>query len=128
MLLGCSKKPADHPVDAYLAFARSADRDPKAGFEALSKSTREVLQAKVKALSEASGGSINDDPAQIFFSRPGRPAAVGEVKLLEQKDNVARLQVSSDGKSQEVKMVREDARWRVDLSELVGASTEATAQ
>src|SRR6478609_9300797 len=92
---GCSKKAetADHPVDAYLAFTKTAERDPKAGYEALSKNTREVLAAKSKELSAASGGSIVDDPAAIFFGRPGKAKAVEDVKVVEEKGDVATLEV-----------------------------------
>lgn len=124
-LSGCHKAPADHPVDAYLAFTNVADRNPKAGYEALSKQTRELLAAKAKTLSEASGGSIKNDPAEIFFSRAGRAAPVGDVKLLEQNAGSARISVTADGKTQQVMMVREDSRWRVDLSEVVGAMEAA---
>lgn len=127
MLGGCKKAPADHPVDAYLAFTSSADRNPKAGYDALSKKTRELLAAQAKTLSEASGGSIKNEPAEIFFSRAGRAAPVGDVKLVEQTGDSARISVTAEGKSQFVKMVREDSRWRVDLSDVVGV-TEAAAQ
>ena len=125
---GCKKAPVDHPVDAYLSFARTAERDPKAGYEALSQKTREVLAARAKALSDASGGTILNEPAEIFFSKPGRAAPVGDVKLIEQNGDSAKISVTSEGKTQEVKMVKEDARWRVDLSDVVAASTEAAAQ
>lgn len=127
ILVGCNKPPADHPVDAYLAFARVADKNPKAGYDALSKKTRELLDAKAKMLSDASGGSIQNEPAAIFFSRPGNAAPLGDVKLLEQTAEAARISVTADGKTREVKMVREDSRWRVDLSDAVSA-TEAAAQ
>lgn len=125
--VGCKKPPADHPVDAYLAFARVADKKPKAGYDALSKKTRELLEARAKMLADASGGSIANDPAEIFFSRPGKAPPVGDVKVLEQTAEAAKLSVTADGKTQEVKMVREDSRWRVDLSDAVGA-TEAAAK
>ncbi|MFL5319202.1 MAG: hypothetical protein ACJ790_06060 [Myxococcaceae bacterium] len=121
----CNKpQTADHPVDAYIAFTKLAERDPKAGYEALSKSTRDLLAAKSKELSAASGGSIVDDPAMIFFARPGKAKPVEDVKVVEEKGDVATLEVKSGGQVEQVRMVREDAKWRVDLADRVGAATK----
>lgn len=122
---GCTKQPPpDHPVDAYLAFARAAERDPKSGYEALSKKSREVLAEKTKQLSDAADGSILNEPAYVFFGRPGKAPAIADVKLVEEQGDVATLKVTAGGQVEDVKMVREDSRWRVDLTDKLVAETE----
>lgn len=120
---GCRKpETADHPVDAYLAFTRLAERDPKTAFDALSKQTREQLSARSKELSAASAGAIVDDPAWIFFSRPGRVPAIEDVKVVEESAELATLEVKSASQVDRIRMVREDNKWRVDLMDRLNAT------
>ena len=116
-LTGCDRSSFATPVEAYRSFHRHAQRgELSQAYEALSTPTREALAARAKALAEASGGSVKDDPVALFFSNVSRPADVAEVTLESEQGDVATLRVVSSGTRRTVRMVREPQGWRVDLS------------
>ena len=116
-LAGCDRSSFATPVEAYRSFHRHVQRGELAqAYEALSTPTREQLAARSKALAEASGGSVKDDPVALFFSNVSRPADVSEVTLESEQGDVATLRVVSSGTRRTVRMVREPQGWRVDLS------------
>lgn len=116
------------PDEAYSSFARLAQRDPRSAYEMLSKRTRELLSARAKELSGAADGSIVDDPIELFFSRPERPAPLGDVKVLKAEGDRAVLEVTAGGKAGQVEMVKEDSKWSVDLYEQAAAAAEGRAR
>lgn len=127
LMVGCEKAPpkavAVTPEAAYLGFAESLERrDSAAAYQALSKGTRGHLEARTRAIADASAGLIPDAPARVLFESgsPARSVSELTVKVLERTENEATLEVTSPGGTQKVKMVREapDERWAVDLAAL----------
>ena len=115
---GCNRPRFDTPTDAYRSFHRHAQKEELAqAYEALSTPTREALAARAKAVAEASGGSVKDDPVALFFSNVSRPADVAEVTLASEQGDAATLSVLSSGERRTVRMVRESTGWKVDLSQ-----------
>ena len=116
-LAGCNRSSFATPVEAYRSFHRHAQRGEQAqAYEALSTPTREALAVRSRSLAQASGGSVKDDPAALFFSNVSRPADVAEVTLESEQGDAALLRVVSSGASRKVRMVREPGGWRVDLT------------
>ncbi|MEW6430558.1 MAG: hypothetical protein AB1730_03525 [Myxococcota bacterium] len=122
-LSACEKPAAATPEAAYNAFAVALRRgDTKAAYAALSKSTRALVEARSKTLSEASQGMVKDEPALMLFQSGTRPGPLGEVKVVEQSADRAVLEVSGT----RVTMVKEDGgRWVVDLSDLYATKAGA---
>lgn len=112
---GCDRFAASDPVGAYQSFTRALERgEPKAAFKVLSKRTQQRLTEQAAAASKASGGAIKADVAELTFPMLGRPGNVTEVKLLRRENDRAVLQVTADGRPQELTMVLEDGAWRID--------------
>ena len=118
-LSACEKPAAATPEAAYQAFAIALRRgDTKTAYAALSKSTREAVEARAKEISEASKGVVKNEPALMLFQSGTRPGPLGEVKVVEQNGDRAVLEVSGA----RVKMIKEDGgRWVVDLADLYAA-------
>lgn len=118
-LAGCREQPPSTPEAAYRAFAsalRAGDR--AAAYAALSEPTREAIEARATQIAEASKGMVKNDPAVMLFQSGTRPEPLGEVKVLEQHDTTAVLEVGGA----RVTMVRDTAgRWRVDLHDAFAA-------
>ncbi|MEW5742214.1 MAG: hypothetical protein AB1938_25080 [Myxococcota bacterium] len=119
----CQSQPADSPKAAYQAFAVAIRRgDTKAAYASLSKSSRELIEARSKQLVTASQGLLKDEPALMLFQSGTRPAPLSEVKVVEESATSAVLEVSGS----RVKMIKEDGgKWVVDLTHLLAEKKQA---
>ncbi|WNG34511.1 hypothetical protein F0U60_13275 [Archangium minus] len=115
---GCNRPSYETPVKAYQTFHRAVQRgDEKTAYAVLSQPTQEALKARAQAAADASGGAVKADPVAFFFANVPPPADVTEVSLSSEEGDVAKVTVvSSNGKSQ-VRMVREPAGWKIDLTQ-----------
>ncbi len=114
----CARAPSDSPEAAYRAFAEALRRgDGRTAYAALSSATRERVEARTRAVSEASQGLVKNDPALVFFQSGTRPGPLGELTRVSADDAQAVLEVAGASGPQEVKLVRESGRWLVDLSD-----------
>ena len=114
-VFGCDPLKSSDPVGAYSAFLRVLERgETERAFKALSKRTRDRLEAQAKAASQASGGTIEAEPSQLAFPLAGRPGNVSDIQLLRREGDSAVLQVTINGQKQELTMVLEDGSWRID--------------
>jgi hypothetical protein len=120
--LACEKPAAATPEAAYQRFALALRRgDTKTAYDALSKATREAVEARAKEISDASKGVVKNEPALMLFQSGTRPGPPGEVKVVEQTGDRAVLEVSGT----RVKMLKEDGgRWVVDLADLFARKQE----
>jgi hypothetical protein len=116
---GCARPPPSSPQAAYEAFATALRRgDARTAYASLSRSTQDAMTARSRAISEASGGVVRDEPALAMFQSGTRPAPLGEVTLVEESAGRAVLEVSGV----RVRMIQDDGgRWAVDLSDLYAA-------
>ena len=105
---------------AYRAFAEAVRRgDSTAAWAALSQRTRRLMEAKSKAVSDASRGVVKDEPALMLFQSGTRPPPAGDVKIVESDGGTAVIEVSVDGQAHHLVMVRESDRWVVDLFDVL---------
>ena len=108
----------DNPVDAYLSFKRAASEGKtKVAYDALSEPTRKKLELKANEVTRASDGGVKPAPADLFFAHPTLAEPVTEVALLKQEGNVAMLKVMVGSEARQLRMVKENEAWKVDLSE-----------
>jgi hypothetical protein len=132
-LMGCQKASAETPDGAFRVWADTLRKgDAKAAFAALSDTSRAALSARSKALSEASKGSLKDEPAALLVS-PRRASPVVAVAVATNDGTRAELAVTTcrdalDERGacpagadvqERVTMVKEAQRWAVELPELV---------
>ena len=118
LLLGaCHAQAPDTPVAGYLAFLSAVHQgDEAAAYAMLSEGTRKKLDERARELSTASGGALQNNAADWVFS-PSQPTATpSEVREVHREGNTATLEVAEDGGVAAVRMVREGAGWKLDLS------------
>ncbi len=117
VLLACPPAPrADRPEEAYLAFTQALQRgNAKGAWELLSTPTRKAFQTQAKEISRASGGAVSADPMRLAFAVPGKAPVVTEVKAVQVEGDEATVAVTAGGRTQEQRMVKEGASWKVDL-------------
>jgi len=115
---GCQKAQFSTPKEAYTSFHQHVKRgEYKQAYAALSQGTRDALTARAKALKEATGGKVDEEPYQLLFMNSAPPPDVTDSTLLREEGDVATLRVLSSGEAREVRMVREASGWKVDLSD-----------
>ncbi len=120
LTLGCQKPQFDTPEQAYSSFALLLQRgDLQGAYDALSKGSKDLIEARARALSEASGGAVHDEPATLAFATGVKPLPLTEVKLVRQEGDQAVVAVTSGGQTREQSLVREQHRWCVDLSQIL---------
>ncbi len=108
------------PDDAFRAFTAAviAHRADDA-WSRLTKESQEAMTAaaaKVAALSPK--GSVPTDPKQLLFGEDvGLAQPVDEIKVEDEKGAAATLEVVTGPSHHEVHMVREDGRWKLDLTD-----------
>ena len=113
-------KGGESPDDAFRAFTAAvvAHRADDA-WGRLTKESQEAMTAaaaKVAALSPK--GSVPTDPKQLLFGEDvGLAQPVDEIKVENEKGAAATLEVVTGPAHHEVHMVREDGRWKLDLTE-----------
>ncbi len=113
----CNRPNWDSPVSAYQSFLRAlAKGEAELAYSALSSDTRALLAKRAEEISAASGGSVRNDPAAIFFVNAAKSPAVREVTLVSQTGDQAVVSVVAGGKASPVRMVKEAGGWRIELS------------
>ncbi len=121
-LAGCRSDRADAPDDAYRLFSAAIKRsDVNGAWDALSADTRAMLEAKSKAISEASKGAIKDEPKMLTFVSGVKVQPIGVVKVLKLEGAMAVLEVEDPAGKREQKMVKVGNRWYVDLTDSLKA-------
>jgi len=122
----CGKGRTSNPVEGYTSFSRAVQKgDYKAAYASLSAETQRLLEERTHQISQAAGGAIKDDPAALTISAPAHPEPLIEVKLVSEEGGRAILSASSAGASEQIQMVREQAGWKVDLSEIIRSRIKA---
>ena len=112
---GCNRPRFDTPTAAYESFARAIQKgDYEVAWSALSAGTQKTLSDRAREISAASGGSVKDDPAALFFAQGARAPLVSEIKLVREEGESAVLTVTAAGATREVRMVKERGGWRID--------------
>ena len=121
-LLACNRPKWDTPTDAYMSFARAIKKqDSRTAWSGLSTESKQALEARAKAISESTGGAVRPAPQPLFFGGGFEAPPVRSVKLLSQEGKEARLAVVSEGGAEkEVRMVREEEGWRLDVTDMLG--------
>jgi hypothetical protein len=116
----CDRREARAPEElGYRVFADAVRRgDSAAAWANLSQETQALMNAKAKAISEASKGVVKNEPALMMFQSGIRPPPLGDVKMIESDGGAAMLEGSATGEAQRIRMVREGGRWVVDLSDI----------
>ena len=116
----CDRREARAPEEAgYRVFADAVRRgDSAAAWANLSQETQALMNAKAKAISEASKGVVKNEPALMMFQSGIRPPPLGDVKMIESDGGAAVLEGSATGEPHRIRMVREGGRWVVDLSDI----------
>ena len=119
LLPACNKKNYATPVEAYLTFHEDARRSSPATFQALSTPTRQVLEARAKETAQASGGLLPENPAALLFMNAAVIPSVtrDQVQLVRADELQALLRVGGANGPREVRMIKEPAGWRVDLTD-----------
>ena len=114
-LFGCDPLQSSDPVGAYKGFLSVLERgETERAFKALSKRTRERLEAQAQAASQAAGGTLEAEPSLLAFPLAGRPGNVSDVQLLRREGERAVLQVTANGQKHELTLVFEEGAWRID--------------
>ena len=112
---GCNRPRFDTPLAAYQSFARAIQKgDYEVAWSALSSGTQKLLSDRAREISAASGGSVKDDPAALFFVEGARAPQLSEIKLVHEEGDSAVLAVTAAGATREVRMVKERGSWRID--------------
>ena len=122
LLVACDRPAPRTPEAGYRAFADAVRRgESKPAWAALSKGTQSRLEARSKAISEASKGLIRDEPALMLLQSGIRPAPSQEitVKTVTSDGGTATLEVAGNSGTQQITMIRDGDRWLVDLSDVV---------
>jgi hypothetical protein len=108
------------PDDTFRAFTLAViSHQTDAAWELISKDSQEAMtQATAAAVAKAPKGSIPTDPKSFLFGEDvelARP--VRDIRVLDQNDKVAHLEVTSDDGKHDITMVRENGGWKLDLTE-----------
>lgn len=122
----CRREPANSPEAAYRSFIEAIQKgNTRKAWNALSAATRQKVEARSKAISEASKGVVRDEPEQLLFQGT-RPGPLGEVTQLEAGESSALLRVASATGAREVKLVKDSGKWLIDLSDDIPTPTTPT--
>ena len=119
LMASCKPQPANSPEAAYRSFIDAVQKgNTRKAWNALSSATRKKVEARSKAISEASKGVVRDEPEQLLFQGT-RPGPLGEVTQLKADESSALLRVASATGAREVKLVKDSGSWFIDLSDSI---------
>jgi hypothetical protein len=119
LLAACERPRWDRPDEAYKAFSQALRKgEVQAAYGALSADTKKVIEARSKAVSEASGGSVKDEPMLMVFASGYKPLPQGDLKVLKEEGQSAVVEIAFDGGATQTQlMTKEGDRWTVNLTE-----------
>jgi hypothetical protein len=122
VLAGCNQPRWDTPEDAYLSFVTAMQKgDSRTAWMTLSAQSKQALEARARAVSEATSGAVKPNPQPFFFGGGFDTAPVKAVRRVSQEGNAARLSVVGEGGAErEVSMIKEPEGWRLDVTEMLG--------
>jgi hypothetical protein len=108
------------PDDTFRAFTVAVlSHQTDVAWALISKDSQEAMtQATAAAVAQAPKGTIPTDPKSFLFGEDvelARP--VRDIKVLDQSDKIAHLEVTTDDGKHPVTMVNEDRGWKLDLTE-----------
>jgi hypothetical protein len=112
---GCAAADAtpDGAVRAFVAAARSGDRE--ATWALLGPRTRERIERHAVDASEKVGGAKRFHPLDMFDVSAGQGSGSLRVRVAERSGDDAVVEVTSNGKTDRVTLVRIDGKWRIEL-------------
>jgi hypothetical protein len=116
-LPGCHGQ--ETPDDAFRAFTLAVStRQQDIAWSHLSHESQAAMTASLeKARSLAPKGTVPTDPRDLLSGEDvslARP--IDDVKIVDEKGDVANLEVISGADKHDVRMVREDGHWKLDLT------------
>jgi hypothetical protein len=116
---GCQQK--DDPVAVYRTFATAVEKgEYKQAYQLLSAGTRAILEARARKAHAESGGGVKDDPVLLFFSSSStgaRTPPYNKIHLMRMEGDEAVINVSSKQGTRELKLVKEETGWKLDLTD-----------
>jgi len=117
LLAGCA--PRDPPPDAvYRAFVRAGtERDGEAAWALLSRASQARLEERARAAAARAPGVLAPAGPRLLFGDAAaavRPVKVIELIRTDAESAVLRV-VDAGGAAAEVRLVREEGRWRIEL-------------
>jgi hypothetical protein len=130
----CDRSTTATPEGRFRRFSELIRKgDAENAFVMLSSSSQSALQRQSKTLSEASKGTIKDEPAALAFASARRAHPLLSVTVQEQTEvkavlnvRTCRLPLDARGEcskgadvQETVTMVKEGSNWSVELTELV---------
>lgn len=107
------------PDDTFRAFTVAVlSHQADAAWALLSKDSQESMtDATKQAVAQAPKGDVPTDPKAFLFGEDVQLARpVKDIKVLDQNNKLAHLQVTTDDGDHPVTMVREGDAWRLDLT------------
>lgn len=110
----------EQPDDAFRAFVIAvAAHQEDVAWDHISKESQAAMSAaRDQAAAQAPKGTIPDDPRDLLFGDDVSLAGpLDEIQVTSEQGDVAHVLVTSEGAKHDVKMVREDGRWKVDLTD-----------
>ncbi len=114
---GCLPAPTNSPEMAYLSFTDALSKgDTTKAWNLLSNPTRTKAEERSKSISLASKGVVRDEPRSLFFQgiRADQP---GRVVKVTADAATAVLKVASASGVREVKLINDNGKWFLDLSD-----------
>jgi hypothetical protein len=104
----------DAAVRAMMQAARAGDR--QAVFDLLSPVTQLRLEERARAATDLVGSSRRYTPLELIsIGTSDAEPAPGELRVVEQKEDRALVEVAGPGAPARVEVVRVEGRWRVHL-------------
>ncbi|MHB8417058.1 MAG: hypothetical protein ACYDCL_03215 [Myxococcales bacterium] len=115
---GC--RGGEQPDDAFRAFvlAVAAHQEDLAWGRLSKESQVAMTAARDRAAAEAPKGTVPSDPRDLLFGDDvGLARPLDDIQVASRSGAEAHLVVTTAGVKHDVKMVRENGRWTVDLTD-----------
>jgi len=108
------------PDDTFRAFTVAVlSRQSDTAWGLLSKDSQEAMTDLVKrAAAEAPKGQVPSDPKAFLFGEDAELARpVKDIKITDQNDKTAHLEVTTEEGTHPITMVSENGGWKLDLTD-----------